>query len=66
MHTSKYMRSEDAAKHLGLAPSTLAKLRCSGLGPRYFKLGRIAAYTLDDLDAWAESRARLSTSEKAA
>jgi hypothetical protein len=30
----------EAAKLLGLAPSTLAKLRLSGNGPVYCKLGR--------------------------
>jgi hypothetical protein len=35
-----------AANYLGLSPSTLNKLRCTGTGPIYFKLGRAAAMLL--------------------
>jgi predicted DNA-binding transcriptional regulator AlpA len=45
----------EAAKVLGLAPSTLAKLRLSGNGPLYCKLGRRVVYRREDLAAWLES-----------
>jgi hypothetical protein len=45
----------DAARALGIAPSTLAKLRLSGNGPIYCKLGRRVVYRREDLAAWLES-----------
>lgn len=59
------VRTDEAASHLGLARSTLEKYRVTGGGPRYAKLGKIVTYTLADLDAWAEERMRMSTSEPA-
>jgi len=53
----------DAAKLLGLAPSTLAKLRLNGSGPIYCKLGRRVVYRRDDLEAWLESRIAHDTSD---
>jgi Helix-turn-helix domain len=38
----------EAAKVLGLAPSTLAKLRLSGNGPVYCKLGRRVVYRREE------------------
>jgi predicted DNA-binding transcriptional regulator AlpA len=53
----------EAAKVLGLAPSTLAKLRLSGNGPVYCKLGRRVVYRQKDLEAWLESRTARNTSD---
>jgi hypothetical protein len=53
----------EAAKVLALAPSTLAKLRLSGNGPVYCKLGRRVVYRREDLAAWLESRLARSTSD---
>jgi excisionase family DNA binding protein len=53
-----------AASYLGISTSTLAKLRLSGTGPAYCKLGRRVVYRAADLEAWLESRRRLSTSEQ--
>jgi hypothetical protein len=53
----------EAAKVLGLAPSTLAKLRLSGNGPVYCKLGRRVVYRKDDLEAWLDSRVARDTSD---
>ena len=50
------LAAADAADLLGLAPSTLAKLRLSGNGPIYCKLGRRIVYRLADLEAWLEAR----------
>jgi predicted DNA-binding transcriptional regulator AlpA len=57
------LRTAEAAAYLGLSKSTLDKLRVTGQGPRYAKLGRICVYDLVDLDAFREARKRLSTSE---
>ena len=52
-----------AAEWTGLSTSTLAKLRLSGKGPAYIKLGRRVAYKPEDLDAWIEDNRVRSTSE---
>ncbi|MBJ7579370.1 helix-turn-helix domain-containing protein [Devosia sp. MC532] len=52
-----------AANLLALSPSTLAKLRIYGGGPRYLKLGRRVAYAREDLDAWLDQNRRASTSD---
>jgi predicted DNA-binding transcriptional regulator AlpA len=53
----------EAAKLLGLAPSTLAKLRLTGDGPVYCKLGRRVLYRREDLEAWLETRIARHTSD---
>ena len=55
--------ASDAARLLSLSQSTLAKLRLTGKGPAYCKLGRRVVYRLEDLTAWLEKNRRLSTSE---
>jgi hypothetical protein len=54
--------ASDAARMLNLSESTLAKLRLSGKGPVYCKLGRRVVYRPEDLAAWLESNRRSSTS----
>lgn len=65
---SRLLRTPEAARLLGLAPSTLAKLRCSGGGPRFLRLTKRAiAYRDVDLAAWADRHPTLrSTSDSAA
>ena len=53
----------EAAKLLGLAPSTLAKLRLNGDGPIYCKLGRRVVYRKEDLEAWLATRVARNTSD---
>jgi hypothetical protein len=55
--------SRDAARHLGLAPSTLAKMRCRGGSPTFLRLGRKIVYVRADLDAWLSARRAQSTSD---
>ena len=57
----RYLRTPDAAVHLGLSPRTLEKHRCYGTGPVYHKLGGRIVYRPEDLDAWAEQGLRRST-----
>jgi predicted DNA-binding transcriptional regulator AlpA len=52
-----------AAELTGLSISTLNKLRLTGAGPPYLKLGRRVAYDVGDLNAWLASKRRNSTSE---
>lgn len=48
----RYLRTPDAALHVGLSPRTLEKHRYCGTGPEYHKLGGRVLYTLDALDSW--------------
>lgn len=59
----RYLRTPDAAVHLGLSARTLEKHRCYGTGPVFRKLGGRIVYALDDLDAWAAIGSRRSTSD---
>ena len=61
--TPRYLRTPDAATHLGLSPRTLEKHRCYGTGPVYRRLGGRIVYAIDDLDAWAARGTRRSTSD---
>lgn len=61
--TPRFLRTPDAAIHLGLSPRTLEKHRCYGTGPVFRKLGGRIVYAIADLDAWAELASRKSTSD---
>jgi hypothetical protein len=61
------LRTPDAARYVGLAPSTLEKLRVIGGGPAYEKVGpRIVVYSIESLEAWLRARRRSSTSDASA
>lgn len=60
---ARYLRTPDAAVHLGLSARTLEKHRCFGTGPVYRKLGGRIVYAIGDLDAWAELGTKRSTSD---
>ncbi len=57
------LRNAEAAVYIGIAPSTLNKLRLTGGGPRYRKIGRRVVYPITELDAWLAEQLRSSTSE---
>lgn len=56
------LRTQGAAEYLSLSVSTLNKLRLTGGGPEYIKLGKVVVYDLADLDNWLLSKRRRSTS----
>jgi predicted DNA-binding transcriptional regulator AlpA len=60
---SRYVRTPDAARFVGLAVRTLEKHRIYGTGPRYSKLGGRVVYKLEDLQGWVEGAAKASTSD---
>tara|TARA_R100000005_G_scaffold89219_2_gene59629 strand:+ start:2095 stop:2304 length:210 start_codon:yes stop_codon:yes gene_type:complete len=65
--TTKRLRAPAAADYVGLAESTLAKMRWRGDGPPYSKAGpRIVVYDVADLDEWLAQGKRTSTSDEAA
>ena len=61
---NRRLRAPEAAAYLGLAPSTLAKMRLRGDGPPYHKAGpRVVVYSLSDLEDWLKANRRRSTSD---
>ncbi len=61
--STSLLDTEKAATWTGLSTSTLAKLRLTGNGPAYSKLGRRVVYRIDDLDEWIRAHRHKSTSE---
>ena len=61
--STRYVRTPEAARLLGISPRTLEKYRCHGSGPTFRKLGGRVVYAVDDLEAWAERGAVTSTSD---
>jgi predicted DNA-binding transcriptional regulator AlpA len=60
--TSQLLKPKAAVEFLNLGQSTLAKLRATGEGPPFRKLGRSVRYSRDDLQAWADAHTRLVAS----
>jgi len=59
---SNRLRAEAAARYVGLAPSTLAKMRVRGDGPPFSKAGpRVVVYDLHDLEEWLRATRRTAT-----
>jgi hypothetical protein len=56
--TCPFLTTKQAAFHLGLAPSTLKKMRAVDRGPRCRLHGRTWRYHIDDIDAWSAARAK--------
>ena len=62
----EYLNVADAAELTGLATSTLNKLRLTGDGPEFIKLGRRVVYARDSIEGWMRSKRRTSTSDPGA
>jgi len=60
---SSLLDTQKAADWLGLSTSTLNKLRLTGRGPAFLKLGRRVVYRVEDLASWTEVHRHKSTSE---
>jgi predicted DNA-binding transcriptional regulator AlpA len=55
---------KQVSERLLFSQSKLAKLRCSGTGPKFVKLGsRTVAYRVKDVDSYIQSLLQFSTSE---
>jgi hypothetical protein len=59
----RFVRTQQAAAYLGLSHRTLEKHRTFGTGPAYRKLGGRVVYAVDDLQAWADRGAKISTTD---
>jgi predicted DNA-binding transcriptional regulator AlpA len=62
----RFLRTPEAARFLGLSGRTLEKHRTFGTGPKYRKIGGRVVYALDDLKAWADLGAKISTTDPGA
>jgi Helix-turn-helix domain len=58
---SPLLTAKEAATHLKVSLSWLAKARMRGDGPPYICVGRSIRYPVPGLDQWKKSRQRLST-----
>lgn len=63
MAKSDYLPTIHASEYLNISPRTLEKYRVVGGGPAFHKFGRRVLYCLKDLEDWAGSRRRRSTSD---
>ncbi len=61
--TPRFLRTPEAARHLGLSGRTLEKHRTYGTGPKYRRLGGRVVYAMEDLQAWADLGVKRSTSD---
>jgi predicted DNA-binding transcriptional regulator AlpA len=60
----RVLRTPDAAQYIGLTASTLEKMRLTGTGPPFIRIGtRAVGYCIDDLDFFIEAGRRASTSD---
>lgn len=66
MNEDRWVDTEAGAAHVGVAISTMEKLRVYGGGCPYSKRGRSVRYKISDLDRWMSSRMVETTSQKAA
>lgn len=60
----RMLKVGDAAAFLGVSTSYLNVLRVRGGGPAFLKIGRAVCYDPADLEAWAASKRRASTSDQ--
>jgi predicted DNA-binding transcriptional regulator AlpA len=63
MTTEVYLTPREAAAYLKSSPSTLAKRRLCGDGPKFCRIGRAVRYRTSDLEDFMARTRVLSTSE---
>ena len=63
---SPFLTTKQAAEYLRLSPRTLEGLRVKGGGPPFRKFGSRVVYKAVELENWADSRLRNSTSDPGA
>lgn len=60
--TSSLISSAEAEEFLALPKNTLAKMRVSGDGPAFHKIGKRVRYRMSDLEVWLNARRYVNTS----
>lgn len=61
-----FLNVSEVSVRLGVSVSHLNKLRLTGKGPAFVKIGRRVSYDPAALDAWVSQQSRRSTSEQGA
>ena len=62
--SGRILRTPGAAEYTALSPATLEKMRSTGGGPRFIRLGgRAIGYDVRDLDAWLNQHRDASAGE---
>ncbi len=59
------LTTEEAAEYVRLSTPYLNKLRCTGGGPKFVKLGNRVRYRRESLEVWLLAHERENTSEAA-
>lgn len=59
----RMLRVEDVAAITSLSASYLNKLRGSGMGPPFRKIGRAVLYDTAEVQSWLDQHSRSSTSD---
>ncbi|PQZ47241.1 DNA-binding protein [Ochrobactrum sp. MYb15] len=60
----RLLRTQEAARFLGISLRTLEKHRTYGTGPVYRKIGGRVLYAVRDLESWSSTGSRKSTRDK--
>ena len=60
---TKFLKTSEAARLLGLSAKTLARYRSAGKGPVFHLFGTGIRYLWEDLRAWSVSCRRVSTTD---
>ena len=51
----KALSPNEVATFYGIPEGSLANMRCQGVGPVYYKMGRRVRYFINDLEAWIKA-----------
>ena len=57
------LNTHEAASYVRLSASSLNKMRCTGLGPAFIRMGRSVRYRRRALDSFIDSRGTTSTTD---
>lgn len=63
MDRTNRVPTDEAARYLGMARSTLEKWRVYGNGPPFMKIGNRITYQIRDLESWLEAHRYTSTKQ---
>ena len=58
------LTQSECAELLRLSERTLERLRVSGLGPKFVRMGKSVRYRIEHVEEWIAARVVSSTSEK--
>ena len=53
---NRLLKPREAAAYLGSSVSALSQYRALGIGPLYFKIGKMVRYRISDIDKWLEEK----------